>query len=331
MLGALASRPKKIGFHLPSWNSRFVSLSKVVSAYLQGQSDEMKRRDFFNAHKAEPWTEETSEALDAKALVDRREPYGPEIPAQAGLLTCGVDVQQDRLELEVVAHGANDETWGVEYRVLPGDTSLPGVWHDLAKYINGSWTHASGAEMKLGACFVDSGYRSKEVYNFTFNRFNRHVIATKGYSVPGKALITGPKKHRIGNRKIHLISIGTDTAKDTLFDHLAVEKPGHGFCHFSMQYNEKYFEQFTTERRYTKFVKGHAVHEWRKTNNNARNEAIDLRVLNIAAKVYLNRNIEKPVDDLNNTVQSADTGANRSKLERLKSRSSGTFAKNALS
>ena len=47
--------PAKIGFHLPSWNSPFVSLSEVAATFLRGLSDINKFKDFHNKHLAEPW------------------------------------------------------------------------------------------------------------------------------------------------------------------------------------------------------------------------------------------------------------------------------------
>ena len=37
---------------------------------------------------------------DAEGLMARREDYGSAVPAEVALLTCGIDVQDDRLELE---------------------------------------------------------------------------------------------------------------------------------------------------------------------------------------------------------------------------------------
>ncbi len=34
-------RPKKIGFHIPSWLSRFVSLSEVAAAFLRGRKSSL--------------------------------------------------------------------------------------------------------------------------------------------------------------------------------------------------------------------------------------------------------------------------------------------------
>ena len=44
------------------------------------------------------------------------------------MLTAGVDVQGDRLEVQILGFGAFEEVWAVRYEVLPGDPAQRGVW-----------------------------------------------------------------------------------------------------------------------------------------------------------------------------------------------------------
>ena len=57
----------------------------------------------------------------------RREEY--DFPVPDGLvLTAGIDVQGDRIEMEVVSwSGEDEESWNIDYIVLPGDPSHPDV------------------------------------------------------------------------------------------------------------------------------------------------------------------------------------------------------------
>jgi phage terminase large subunit GpA-like protein len=41
----------------------------------------------------------SGEAIDPTGLMVRREQYGPRLPKDVAVLTCGVDVQDNRLEL----------------------------------------------------------------------------------------------------------------------------------------------------------------------------------------------------------------------------------------
>ena len=79
----------------------------------------MERKTFVNTVLGEPWSEESLEVTE-DALRDKREDYGAELPEGVLMLTAGVDVQDDRLEYEIVGWGAGKRSWGIEYGVLPG-------------------------------------------------------------------------------------------------------------------------------------------------------------------------------------------------------------------
>ena len=284
-----------------AWDCELIPLKEIAIAKLEAAEKGMsEKRDYAHGYKCEDYSQEESERFESKVLLDRCEDYLPEVPAPAGVITAGVDVQGDRLEIEILAHGVDDETWSLDYAVLPGDTTLPGVWNDLDKLLKTEYKHQSGNRLHIAATCVDSGYRAKEVYAFTADRWRRRIVASKGSSQLGKPLITGPVRLKIGNQRVPLITIGTDTAKDTLFEHLSLAEYGPGYCHFPKHYTKKYFDQFGTEISVEKIVKGRMVHEWNKVSGNARNEAIDLRVMNMAAIAWLNPNMQKILDDLNN-------------------------------
>ena len=61
------------------------------------------------------------DTVEETALLARREEYAAEAPAGVLVLTAGVDVQDDRLEVEVVGWGMGEESWAIDYRVLWGD------------------------------------------------------------------------------------------------------------------------------------------------------------------------------------------------------------------
>jgi phage terminase large subunit GpA-like protein len=108
-----------------------------------------------------------------------------DVPDDARYLTCGVDVQKNRLVFVVRAWGARATSWLVQHGELWGDTSQPEVWEDLAQLLT---TPIDGDLIKLA--FIDSGFRpgKKEgvpvnrVYEFC-RRFRRFAFPTKGSSV----------------------------------------------------------------------------------------------------------------------------------------------------
>ena len=69
-------------------------------------------------------------------LYERRDDYTIGTVLQGGLfLTAGVDIQRDRIELEVVAWGRGKESWSVDYTVLEGATAGTEVWQKLTSVL----------------------------------------------------------------------------------------------------------------------------------------------------------------------------------------------------
>jgi phage terminase large subunit GpA-like protein len=65
------------------------------------------------------------------------------------MLTAGVDVQGDRLEVQILGFGAFEETWAIRYEVLPGDPAQQGVWGLLTGVLRESYRTDAGRELRV--------------------------------------------------------------------------------------------------------------------------------------------------------------------------------------
>jgi hypothetical protein len=74
----------------------------------------------------------------------RREDWGEALPASVAVLTAGVDVQGDRIEVQILGWGRDEEAWVIEYRVLWGDPSGPRLWSDLDMVLQATFPHPAG-------------------------------------------------------------------------------------------------------------------------------------------------------------------------------------------
>ena len=101
-------------------------------------------------------------------------------------MTAGVDLQGDRLEVQVVGWGRDEESWIADYRVIWGDPSGPRVWQDLDTALAATFRHASGVELPIRAACVDTGgHHTKAAYQYCATRFARRIWAIKGRGGPG--------------------------------------------------------------------------------------------------------------------------------------------------
>ena len=116
------------------------------------------------------------------------------------------------------------------------------------------------------------------------------MYAVRGSSVNGAPLIA--KRSGKAGGRVLLFNVGGDTAKDSIFARLKIEEHGPRFMHFPKGngYTEEWFKQLTAEELRTRMHHGFPVRYYKKIRD--RNEALDLRVYNLAALEILNPNME---------------------------------------
>lgn len=291
---------KIAGFLTPSFYSPlgWLSWDDIAEQFLEAKQkrDRGLLQIVFNTRFAMVW-EESGDKVSEVPLMNRREKYGPEIPMAAGVLTCAVDCQGDRLEAEVVAWGKGEESWSIDYKIFYGNTNTVEslVWKDLDAYLLSKWKHESGVYLRIVCTAIDSSDNTKVVYKFVKSRQGRRVYAIKGKGGVGMPLVNRPTKNN--SLKVSLFTIGTDTAKDLLFSRLRLDDYGPGYCHFPIDREKEYFKQLTAEKKTPTHVKGR-ITGYKYINIRTRNEALDIRVYNMAALDILSPNLDLLVDRL---------------------------------
>lgn len=139
--------------------------------------------------------------------------------------------------------------------------------------------------MRIASVFVDSGYLTDMVYEYTAPRWRRRVYATKGMDGPGRAVAAAPRiVKRKGKPPVRLVILGVDSAKQIVANRVKAT-PGPGYTHFNKQFDEEYFAQLAGEKKIQRYVRGFPIAAWVKTR--PRNEALDLRVLSLGAMKLL--------------------------------------------
>ena len=246
-----------------------------------------------NTGLSECFAEEYEKPPDHSALLLRLEPYETEIPTPVCYLTCAVDVQNDRLEYEIVGWGEGEESWGIDAGKFFGSPHQPACWAQLDVLLSRSFDHPSGARLKISCVLIDSGGQSDNrtfalpVYRYVRPRQGRHIFASKGSSVIGSPLVVG----HLQKNGVMIQSIGTDICKSTVYDRIKINMPGPLYCHFPQGrgYDEEWFKQLTAEVVTQTKVRGSTRRVWVKRRQ--RNEALDLRAGNIAAFELRNPNL----------------------------------------
>lgn len=254
--------------------------------------------------------------VDHTGLYKRREVYASkhedfEVPEGGLCLTAGVDVQDDRIEVEVVAWGELEENWSVDYKVIPGDTQKmgdnhlmlpngqPSVWRLLDEYLFKRFNHSSGNDMAIEFTMIDCGHRTQEVHLFCRPREARRIYPCRGKFGFGSGYVKRIKRRHEEYKTWDYI-VYVDELKTKTYDMLKISEVGPGYCHFPIAdaYDTKHFVQLTSERRKVRTVRGQKQLFWEQ---HGRNEALDTR--NYATAAFLSYPVNLKLRKVNGLPQ----------------------------
>ena len=275
-----------------------------MQEWLEAQGDPEREKVIVNTRFGEAY--ERKGAFDSTdKFLQRREPYGAELPDGVLILTAAVDVQDNRLEYEICGWGENEECWGIKKGIILGAPDTPEVWAALDEQLDREYRFKNGTGLIVPRTFIDSGgHYSKEVYAYSMRRLARQRFAVKGASTPGVPIIHKyAKVTAAGSRTIPLVLIGTDSGKQYIMDRLAIDVPGPKYFHFPLDrqeneaineilwnrgYDDIYFRGLIAEQRVARKKNGRVVWQWENVAKDKRNEPLDLRVYNLACLVSMN-------------------------------------------
>ncbi len=279
---AAPKNPRVRSYHINAMYSPWERLENIVRAFINAKGDPIKLRAFVNLFLGECW-EDKVKIVKANNLMARREPYDctdGEIPDGVLAITAGIDVQDDRLEMEVVGWGDGEESWSLEYVILRGDPDYKEIWERLDDALNRKYTTPHNVTIRISRACIDTGYKTKRVYWYCANRWPS-VLAIKGRPGMGHPIVSSPTKRT--KRKVPLYHIGVDAAKDTLYTRLQREEPGPGYCHFPATYDQEHFDRLTAEKKVLVISKGRRTYTWELKKSGARNEQLDTRIYAMGA------------------------------------------------
>jgi phage terminase large subunit GpA-like protein len=295
----------KAGFWINELYSPWSSMREMAHAWTASQDNPEKEQTFFNTRLGLPYTGGISSFADPEGLKARREKYDPMIvPKRAGLLTAAVDVQDDRLEVLVIAWGKGDECWVLKRHVIELGPFIDAAWDELAKFLESGFRHAgdSGDTIGIWAATIDSGSgaHTQKVYDFSrkWLKVGRLWYAHKG--VPGDHKPIWVRSDARFNKqdRVKLFLVGTFDAKATIYTRYANTKPGPGYVHLHEGITDDLVEQMTAERAETEYKDGFPKRTWTKPPHR-RNEMLDLMVYNYAVRCSISTDIEKWITRFN--------------------------------
>ena len=280
--GQVTDTPMSVGFSLWTAYSPMTSWSQIVREFIAAAKDPNKLKTFVNTTLGETWEEDKGEKLEKDHFFLRREHYQADVPQDVIILTAGIDTQDDRFEIQIDGWSEGEQRWSIDYTRLYGDPSRPEIWSRLADHLRKGFAKPDGTVFNIKmACQDHGGHYSDEVNQFSRKMGTHFLIPCKGSSNYGKPVANFPRKPNA--KGVYLTEVGTDTAKELLFQRLKISDPGPGYWHWpiSEQFDDEYFKQLTAEKRVPKWTQGQKRYVWDAQGR--RNEPWDCSSLNLVA------------------------------------------------
>jgi phage terminase large subunit GpA-like protein len=183
------------GFRLNSLISMFRNERWGILAkkFLEAKNNPFRMMVFENSTLGK-CSKQSIDNIDPLSLQAKTENFGPNnLPPEVLMISSGVDVQNDRLEVCFLGWSSVWQPFVLGYVVIHGSTIEQKTWSELDKLLATKWRHPHGYDLPVEATAVDYGgtgsgseSRPQAVLNFTNPRMHRHIYAVKGVGGPSR-------------------------------------------------------------------------------------------------------------------------------------------------
>ncbi len=265
---------------------------KLATEFVQAKDDPTTLQTFINTILGQGWRSEGDELAEDE-LMARAESFGlGAVPAEVMVLTVGVDVQHDRLEVTFLGWTEGGTALVLGHRVIWGGFTDESTWAELDGLISARYPHALGGKIGVDACAIDAGDGASmgHVTAFATPRTRRKVVAIKGAGGNRPPIEKAGSKTKTGAR---LWIVGVDTVKLTLFGRLAQA----GNVRFSADLTPVWFEQLASERSVVRYSRGQPLRSFVRMPGR-RAEALDCVVYAFAVRHLVNLDYDQRRADL---------------------------------
>ena len=261
-------------FHLNAFVSPWADWKAECKKFLDSKDDPEMLKTFYNLELGLPFEYRDTTAVP-EAMFLRREHYRAEVPAGVLVLTMGVDTQENRLEYEVKGWGRDEESWGIQYGVIPGRADEESTWKMVDELLDREWRMENGKTMRIAVTFMDAGgHYWDAVMEHCYQRRAKRMYPIKGDNKDVGPLVRHTKSTKKGQ---NLFLLNVYVGKRAVLYNAGVTVPGARYMHYTDDpdrgYDEGYFRGLISEQMKPVKKRGVYVEEWVKIYE--RNEPLD--------------------------------------------------------
>jgi len=244
-----------VAYHLSSIYSPFVTFGRVAYEFLTSKDEPAELMNFINSWLAEPWESEATKMRSDAVLMMAADHMRGQVPDEAIILTCGIDVQKDHFWWTVRAWGEKCTSWNVDY-------GRAETWPEIDEIINRAYPSIYGEAFYINLVCMDSGYNTDEVYDYAAENLGL-VLPTKGSSKPLRAryIVTKIDKGNSKANGLNLYIFDPMQFKDFIFGRLNRKVGSPGSWMVAKDCERLYADQICSEQKVVITDKKGRTHE----------------------------------------------------------------------
>lgn len=293
-------RVHSVAYHLSSFYSPWLTFGDMAYKFLSAKDEPERLMNFINSWLAEPW-ENKANRMQSDIVLEKKLNYlRGTMPAEAQLVTCGVDVQLDHFWYSVRAWGPHLTSWLVDYGRVE-------TWGDVETVINRDYADTNGEVRNINLACIDSGYNTDEVYSFCAQHMDV-AIPTKGASTPLRARYSVTVLDKAVGFGLRLYNFDTNQMKDFIAGRLGVDAGAAGSWNVCKDVEPYYADQICAEQKVEyKDKKGRITLRWEPISSHAPNHLLDTETNNaLAAEILGVRYLMEPEAEETNEPEEND-------------------------
>lgn len=286
-----SGKAHKVAFHLSSLYSPWLTFGDVAAKFLSSRDTPSLLMNFINSWLAEPWVDKSSR-MQSDVVMEKQLPYDRgRVPADAQLITCGVDVQLDHFWYSVRAWGPHLTSWLVDYGRLE-------TWTDVETVINRDYPDVNGVVRNINLACVDSGYNTDEVYEFCAQHMDV-TVPSKGSATALKSRYNVTVIDRVKGFGMRLYTFDPNQLKSFIASRMSIDPGSQGSWNVYRDIDREYCDQICAEQLVEKKdKKGRITTSWEKISSHAANHLLDCETNNaLAAEILGVRYLMEPQTD----------------------------------
>ena len=294
-------RAHKVGFHLNSLYSPWLSFGDVAAKFVASKNDPPLLMNFINSWLAEPW-EDKSSRMQSDVVMEKQLPYERgTMPPEAQLLTVGIDVQLDHFWFAIRAWGPHLTSWLVDYGRLE-------TWADIEVMLDRNYPDTNGEIHNINLACMDSGYNTDEVFAFCAHHLGL-VVPTKGASNPLKSRYQVSIIDKSIGFGLRQYLMDTNQLKNFIASRMGIDPGAAGSWNVYRDIDREYCDQICSEQKVEhKDKKGRTTTGWEKISSHAANHLLDCETNNaLAAEILGVRYLMEPEEETEKTQPAADS------------------------